>query len=46
MNAEFTLSMPLLDPEDYKGQYLGANLVPLTVKALRRLQEMYTPKGR
>jgi hypothetical protein len=46
MNAEFALSIPLLDPESYKGQYLGKSLVAPSLKAFRRLQEMYAPTKR
>ncbi len=46
MNTEFALSIPLLDPEDYKGQYLGKSLVAPSLKAFRRLQEMYAPTKR
>ena len=43
MNAEFGLHIPKLNPENYKGQYSGKALVVPSLKAIRRLEEMYAP---
>jgi lysophospholipase L1-like esterase len=44
MNSRFGLNIPKLDPEKYKGQYSGKALVVPSLKAIRRLEEMYAPK--
>ena len=43
MNAKFGLHIPKLNPENYKGQYSGKALVVPSLKAIRRLEEMYAP---
>ena len=43
MNAMFVLHIPKLIPENYKDQYWGKALVVPSLKALRRLEEMYAP---
>ena len=43
MNAKFGLHIPKLIPENYKDQYYGKALVVPSLKALRRLEEMYAP---
>lgn len=46
MNAEFGLSIPYLDPDDYAGQYSGKALLAPSLKAIRGLKEMYAPAKR
>jgi lysophospholipase L1-like esterase len=44
MNSEFGLSIPTLDPEDYRGQYHGKQLQSSSLQAIRGLREMYLPR--
>ena len=44
MNAEFGLSIPTLDPEDYRGQYSGKSIQASALKSIRGLREMYLPR--
>lgn len=46
MNAEFGLSIPLLNPEAYKGQYSGKAITAPSLKAIRGIQQMYAPVKR
>jgi hypothetical protein len=43
MNASFGLNIPPLNAASYAGQYSGKALVVPTLKAIRRLEEMYAP---
>jgi hypothetical protein len=43
LNASFGLSIPSLNAASYAGQYSGKALVVPSLKAIRRLDEMYAP---
>jgi hypothetical protein len=44
MNSEFGLSIPTLDPEDYRGQYSGKSIRASALKSIQGLREMYLPR--
>jgi len=44
LNQRYNLSLALLDPNVYKGQYAGKSIQSGSLKAIKRVMEMYAPK--
>jgi lysophospholipase L1-like esterase len=44
LNQRYNLSLALLDPNVYKGQYFGMSIKSGSLKAIKRVMEMYAPK--
>jgi hypothetical protein len=45
LNEEYQLGIPELNPEHYKGQYLGKAIQSKSLKAIKRVHEMYAPRN-
>ena len=44
LNQEWSLGIPELNPESFKGQYTGKSILPGSIKAIERVKEMYQSK--